>query len=74
MMTIKDGFYIGVDGCKGGWIACILDHGDLLLKRFDSLEALTDCCPEFDACLAILSSSLEAKGGWRRDENGDWNK
>lgn len=40
MMTIKDGLYIGVDGCKGGWIACILDHGDLLLKRFDSLEAL----------------------------------
>ena len=40
MMTIKYGFYIGVDGCKGGWIASILDHGDLLLKRFDSLEAL----------------------------------
>ena len=26
------------------------------------------------ACLAILGSSLEAEGGWRRDENGDWNK
>lgn len=40
MMTINDGLYIGVDGCKGGWIASILDHGDLLLKQFDSLEAL----------------------------------
>ena len=42
MMNINDGLYLGVDGCRGGWIACILDHGELFLKRFDSLEELTD--------------------------------
>jgi predicted RNase H-like nuclease len=42
MISMNDGRYIGVDGCRGGWIACILNHGEFLLERFDSLEALAD--------------------------------
>lgn len=57
-MNINDGFYLGVDGCKGGWIACILDHGELLLKRFDSLEEITDCYSEFDAFLIDMAIGL----------------
>ena len=29
---LQDGLYIGVDGCKGGWIAAILDHCDLQIE------------------------------------------
>ena len=58
MMTINEGIYLGVDGCRGGWIACILDHGELLLKRFDSLEEITDCYPEFDAFLIDMAIGL----------------
>ena len=27
IINLENGIYIGVDGCSGGWIACILDHG-----------------------------------------------
>lgn len=69
MMNINDGLYIGVDGCRGGWIACILDHGELLLKRFDSLEALTDCYPEFDAFLIDMAIGLRSNANQLRPDD-----
>ena len=39
-MNLNDGLYIGVDGCRGGWITCVLDHGGLRFERFDSMEEL----------------------------------
>ena len=39
-MNLNDGLYIGVDGCRGGWITCVLDHGELRFERFDSIEEL----------------------------------
>ena len=69
MMNINDGLYIGVDGCKGGWIASILDHGDLLLKRFDSFEALTDCYPEFDAFLIDMAIGLRSSADQLRPDD-----
>ena len=48
----QDGLYIGVDGCRGDWIAAVLDHGDLrafcgarrTLMRFraDAMRSITD--------------------------------
>ena len=69
MIIINDGLYIGVDGCKGGWIASILDHGDLLLKRFDSLEALIDCYPEFDAFLIDMAIGLRSSADQLRPDD-----
>ena len=40
MLSINDGLYLGVDGCRGGWIACILDHGEMRIERYDSVETL----------------------------------
>ena len=37
-MNLNDGLYIGVDGCRGGWITCVIDHGELRFERFDSLS------------------------------------
>ena len=69
MMTINEGIYLGVDGCRGGWIVCILDHGEFLLKRFDSLEALTDCCPEFDAFLIDMVIGLRSRADQLRPDD-----
>lgn len=68
-MNIDDGLYLGVDGCRGGWIACILDHGELLLKRFDSLEALVDCYPEFDAFLIDMVIGLRSSANQLRPDD-----
>ena len=38
VLSINDGLYLGADGCRGGWIACILDHGELRLERCDSVK------------------------------------
>ena len=40
MLNIKDGLYLGADGCRGGWIACILNHGEMRIERYDSVEML----------------------------------
>ena len=60
MMNINDGLCIGADGCRGGWIACILDHGDLRLERYASLEALVEAYPEFDAFLIDMAIGLRS--------------
>ena len=60
MMNLNDGLYIGVDGCRGGWITCVLDHGELRLERFDSLEELVSHYPEFDAFLIDMAIGLRS--------------
>lgn len=69
MININDGLYLGVDGCRGGWIACILDHRELFLKRFDSLEALVDCYPEFDAFLIDMAIGLRSSADQLRPDD-----
>ena len=69
MININDGLYLGVDGCRGGWIACILDHGEFLLKRFDSMEALADCYPEFDAFLIDMAIGLRSRANQLRPDD-----
>ncbi len=59
-MNLNDGLYIGVDGCKGGWIACVLDHGELRLERFNSMEALVGHYPEFDSFLIDMAVGLRS--------------
>ena len=61
MMNINDGFYIGADGCRGGWIVCILDHGDLRLERYASLKALVEAYPKFDAFLIDMAVGLRTR-------------
>ena len=36
----QNGLYIGVDGCRDGWIAAVLDHGDLRLERFCTIASM----------------------------------
>ena len=27
ILNVSDGVYLGADGCRGGWIVCLLNHG-----------------------------------------------
>ncbi len=57
-MNINEGVYIGADGCRGGWITGILDHGRLRMERYDSMERLISAYPEFDAFLIDMAVGL----------------
>lgn len=52
------GRYIGVDGCKDGWIAAILEDGCLEVKRFASIVQLVEAYPEFDSFLIDMAIGL----------------
>lgn len=54
----QDGLYIGVDGCRGGWIAAVLDHGDLRLESYESINSLIERYPSFDAFLIDMAIGL----------------
>ena len=68
ILNIKDGLYLGADGCRGGWIACALDHGDLRLERYDSIEALMNTYPEFDAFLIDMVVGLRSSADQLRPD------
>ena len=42
---MSDGRYIGIDGCSKGWIAAILDYGQLRIKRYKTLSEIIDANP-----------------------------
>lgn len=54
----QDGLYIGVDGCRSGWIAAVLDHGELRLENYESVNSLVERYPSFDAFLIDMAIGL----------------
>ena len=69
MWKINDGLYIGTDGCKNGWITCILDHGELRMEHHDSIEALINSYPEFDAFLIDMAVGLRTSADQLRPDD-----
>ena len=69
VMNSCDGLYIGVDGCRGGWIACILDHGEFRTERYDSVELLVKQYPEFDAFLIDMAIGLPSSADQLRPDD-----
>lgn len=53
-----EGIYIGVDGCKGGWIAAVLDDGELRIEKHNSLEQIVANNPDFDEFLVDMVIGL----------------
>jgi predicted RNase H-like nuclease len=39
-INCKKGLHIGVDGCRCGWIAAVLDYGELRIERYKSIGDL----------------------------------
>ena len=60
--------YIGVDGCKSGWITAILDEG-LRLECHKSVKDLIDTYPEFDAFLIDMVIGLRDSAEQRRPDD-----
>ncbi len=48
---MKNKLFLGVDGCKNGWIAAVLEQGLLRLQRLQTIQAVVETYPDFDAFL-----------------------
>jgi len=57
MIDIKS-MCIGIDGCKGGWIGAIIDHGKLIINRFNSINSIVEACSNFDEVLVDMVIGL----------------
>ncbi len=68
MLNINEGLYIGADGCRGGWVAGILDHGKLRMERYDSIELLIGTYPKFDAFLIDMAVGLQTSADQKRPD------
>lgn len=55
---IQNSLYLGVDGCRGGWIAGVLDHGELRLERYQSIDEIVGKYPNFDSFLIDMVVGL----------------
>ena len=69
MLMTNNGLYLGADGCRGGWILCALDHGDIRLERYDSIEALIASYPDFDAFLIDMAVGLRSRADQLRPDD-----
>lgn len=62
----KDGIYLGIDGCKGGWIAAIYEDGRLHVEKYVSVEEIFEKYPKFedafiDMVIGLPSSAAEIR-------------
>lgn len=65
----QDGLYIGVDGCRGGWIASILDYGEMRFERFGSIASIVSKYPLFDSFLIDMAIGLRSNLGQHRPDD-----
>lgn len=54
----KNSICIGVDGCKGGWIAATINQGKLLLEKYTSLKEIVVRYEKFDEFLIDMVIGL----------------
>ncbi len=66
---VSAGLYLGVDGCKDGWIAAVLDHGILRVERLDSIAALINRYPVFDSFLIDMVIGLRNRPEQQRPDS-----
>lgn len=62
----SDGKYIGVDGCKGGWIAAIYENEKLKLSKYSCIEELVSANEDYreliiDMVIGLPSSNAEVR-------------
>lgn len=49
---------IGMDGCKGGWIAAILNHGNFRIDKFTTINDVVKEYPDFDEIIVDMVIGL----------------
>jgi 8-oxo-dGTP diphosphatase len=55
---MSDGQYIGIDGCRNGWIAAVLDYGNLRIERHETILDIMREFPTADAYLIDMAIGL----------------
>lgn len=55
---MSDGQYIGIDGCRNGWIAAVLDYGNLRIERYETILDIMRKFPTADAYLIDMAIGL----------------
>ena len=68
---MSDGIYLGIDGCKNGWIAAILDYGHLYIKRYGNISEIIADHPAPSTYLIDMAIGLpedEKESGYRPDQ------
>ncbi|MBR0342503.1 MAG: DUF429 domain-containing protein [Oscillospiraceae bacterium] len=65
---MKKEVYIGVDGCREGWVAAVLDHGELVIDSYKDFNSLIECYPAFDTFLVDMPIGLKNNNGQKRPE------
>lgn len=58
-----NGRFIGVDGCKSGWVAAIIEDGLLHVKCFSSIDQIVEAYPVFDSFLIDMAIGLQESAG-----------
>ena len=66
---ISTGKYIGVDGCKGGWIASIYDKGSFEIKKYCSVDELVEANENYNELLIDMVIGLQSNKNEVRPDN-----
>lgn len=64
-----DGKFVGVDGCKGGWIAAIQDGGNFRLEKYTNISALVNENADYNEMLVDMVIGLQSKASDVRPDN-----
>ncbi len=51
---------IGVDGCKGGWIAAVINEGKLIIDKYIQIDHIVNAYPNFDEFLVDMVIGLQS--------------
>ena len=54
----KEALCVGVDGCKGGWVAAVIEQGELRIEKYLNINELIDKYPKFDNMLIDMVIGL----------------
>lgn len=56
----KEALCVGVDGCKGGWVAAVIEQGELRIEKYGDISELIAKYPKFDNMLIDMVIGLPA--------------
>lgn len=60
---------IGVDGCRGGWIAAVFDHGELRIEKYPDIAQIISVYPRFDEFLIDMVIGLPSSNSDLRPDS-----
>jgi 8-oxo-dGTP diphosphatase len=56
--SLDKGFFVGVDGCKGGWVAAVINHRELQLYKYADFSEMVCDNERFDGMLVDMVIGL----------------